>query len=213
LVDDYGGYKALFAAARAHPEPQRLLEPCIELACLAHARRKFFDLFQTSQSPIAQEALNRIATLYAVEAEARDLSTAERKQLRTEKSLPTLAALHDWLQQTRQCTAPNTATSKAIDYSLKRWAALTRYAETGDLPIDNNPAENCIRPIALGKNYLFALGRRAAFGRLCLLWRSATVAVGYKRVVIGNNFKIVPRRVPRNVNFPLLPKKLYKLFI
>ena len=111
LVDDYGGYKALFAAARAHPESQRQLEPCVELACWAHARRKFFDLFQASQSPIAQEALNRIALLYAVEAEARDLSAAERKQLRTEKSLPTLAALHDWLQQTRQCTAPNTATS------------------------------------------------------------------------------------------------------
>lgn len=162
LVDDYSGYKALFAATRAHPESQRLLEPCIELACLAHARRKFFDLFQASQSPIAQEALKRIATLYEVEAEVRDLSTAERKQLRAEKSLLRLTDLHDWLQQTRLRVAPNTATSKAIDYSLKRWAALVRYAETGDLPIDNNPVENCIRPIALGKkNWLFAGSERA----------------------------------------------------
>jgi transposase len=162
LVDDYAGYKALFAATRAHPQSQRLLEPCIELACLAHARRKFFDLFQASQSPIAQEALNRIAKLYAVEAQARDVSTDERKQLRTEKSLPLLTALHDWLQQTRLRTAPNSATAKAIDYSLKRWAALSRYAETGDLPIDNNPVENCIRPIALGKkNWLFAGSERA----------------------------------------------------
>jgi transposase len=153
LVDDYGGYKALFAATRAHPETQCLLEPCIELACLAHARRKFFDLFQASQSPIAQEALNRIAKLYAVEAEAREVCADARKQLRAEKSLPILAALHDWLQHTRLRTAPNTATAKAIDYSLKRWAALSRYAETGDLPIDNNPVENGIRPIALGKNY------------------------------------------------------------
>jgi transposase len=135
LVDDYGGYKALFTVARAHPESQRLLEPCIELACLAHARRKFFDLFQASQSPVAQEALNRIAKLYAVEAEARDVSIDERKQLRAEKSLPTLAALYDWLQQTRLCTATGTATAKAIEYSLKRRVALTRYAETGDLPI------------------------------------------------------------------------------
>ena len=162
LVDDYGGYKALFAVTRVHPETQRLLEPCIELACLAHARRKFFDLCLASQSPVAQEALNRIAQLYAVEAEARDVSMDERKQLRTEKSLPLLAALHDWLQQTRLCTAPNTATAKAIDYSLKRWIALTRYAETGDLPIDNNPVENAIRPIALGKkNWLFAGSERA----------------------------------------------------
>ena len=162
LVDDYAGYKALFAAARAHPETQLLLEPCIELACWAHARRKFFDLFQTSQSPIAQEALNRIALLYAIEAEGREMTVAERERLRAEKSLPILASLYDWLQQTRLRTAPNSTTAKAIDYSLKRWEALTRYAETGDLPIDNNPVENCIRPIALGKkNWLFAGSERA----------------------------------------------------
>jgi hypothetical protein len=167
VVDDYGGYKALFAAARAHPEDQHLLEPCIELACWAHARRKFFDLLQANQSSIAQEALQRIARLYAIETEGQGLSPAERQRLRTEKSRPALADLHGWLQQTRLCTAPNSATSKAIDYSLKRWAALIGYAETGDLPIDNNPIENSIRPIALGKkNWLFAgserAGRRAA---------------------------------------------------
>jgi transposase len=162
VVDDYAGYKALFAAARAHPEDQRLLEPCIELACWAHARRKFFDLFQASQSPIAHEALNRIAVLYAIEAEGSDLMPDGRQALRVEKTLPTLAAFHDWLQQTRLRTAPGSATAKAIDYSLKRWAALTRYAETGDLPIDNNPIENSIRPIALGKkNWLFVGSERA----------------------------------------------------
>jgi len=162
VVDDYGGYKALFVAARAHPETGRQLEPCLELACWAHARRKFFDLFQASQSPVAQEALNRIAELYAIEAEGRKLTTDERQCLRAEKSLPALANLHDWLQQTRLSTAPNSATAKAIDYSLKRWPALTRYAQTGDLPIDNNPVENSIRPIALGKkNWLFAGSERA----------------------------------------------------
>jgi transposase len=162
MVDDYGGYKALFAAVRAHPESQRLLTPCIELACWAHARRKFFDLFQSSQSSIAQEALNRIARLYAIEAEGKAMSCGERLCLRAEKSVPVLTALHDWLQQTRLKTAPNSTTAKAIDYSLKRWMALTRYAETGDLPIDNNPVENSIRPIALGKkNWLFAGSERA----------------------------------------------------
>jgi transposase len=162
IVDDYGGYKALFAAARAHPDSQRQLEPCIELACWAHARRKFFDLFQASQSKVAREALNRIALLYAIEAEGRDLTSDQRLQLRAEQSVPTLTDLYDWLLQTRLKTAPNSATAKAIDYSLKRWAALTRYAETGDLPIDNNPIENGIRPIALGKkNWLFAGSERA----------------------------------------------------
>jgi transposase len=160
VVDDYAGYKALFAAARAHPEDQRLIEPCIELACWAHARRKFFDLFQSSQSPVAQEALQRIAVLYAIEAEGSDLMPDGRQALRAEKTLPTLAAFHDWLQQTRLRTAPGSATAKAIDYSLKRWAALTRYAETGDLPIDNNPIENSIRPIALGKKNWLCVTRR-----------------------------------------------------
>ena len=162
LVDDYGGYKTLFSRARAHPESQRPLDPCIELACWAHARRKFFDLYQASQSPIAQQALNRIAQLYAIETAGREMTTGERQSLRHDNSLPILADLHDWLQQTRLRTAPNSATAKAIDYSLKRWAALSRYAETGDLPIDNNPVENSIRPIALGKkNWLFAGSERA----------------------------------------------------
>jgi transposase len=162
VVDDYAGYKALFAAARTHPDTQLLLEPCIELACWAHARRKFFDLFQASQSPVAQEALNRIAQLYTNETEGREMAVDERQRLRAEKSAPLLSALHDWLHQTRLRTAPNSATAKAIDYSLKRWAALTRYAETGDLPIDNNPVENSIRPIALGKkNWLFTGSERA----------------------------------------------------
>jgi transposase len=162
MVDDYAGYKALFAAARAHPSTQLLLEPCIELACWTHARRKFFDLFQASQSPVAQEALNRIAQLYVIETEGCQMTVGERQSLRVEKSLPLLASLHEWLQQTRLLTAPNSATAKAIDYSLKRWTALTRYAETGDLPIDNNPIENSIRPIALGKkNWLFAGSERA----------------------------------------------------
>lgn len=162
MVDDYAGYKALFARARAHPKSQRLLEPCIELACWAHARRKFFDLFQATQSPIAEEALRRIAELYAIEAEGKEMAIGERQSLRHAKSRPALALLHNWLQQTRLKTAPNSATAKAIDYSLKRWPALTRYAESGDLPIDNNPVENSIRPIALGKkNWLFAGSERA----------------------------------------------------
>lgn len=144
------------------PDTQQLLVPCIELACWAHARRKFHDLFQASQSPIAEEALRRIAKLYAVEAEAKDMTIAERRRLRAEHSVPGLTALHDWLQQARLKTAPGTATAKAIDYSLKRWPALTRYAHSGDLPIDNNPVENAIRPIALGKkNWLFTGSERA----------------------------------------------------
>lgn len=155
MVDDYGGYKSLFIGNGE-------TAPCIELACLAHARRKFFDLYQAQQSPMAFEALQRIGALYAIEAEGKDFDSAARKQLRLDKSQPALKELQDWLQQTRLKTANGGGSAKALDYLIKRWPALIRYAETGHLPIDNNPVENTIRPIALGKkNWLFTGSERA----------------------------------------------------
>lgn len=155
MVDDYAGYKALFG-------------PDIgELGCMAHARRKFFDLHRSSQSPVATEALQRIGELYALEAQARDVSSEVRAELRLRYAQPRLEALHLWLVHTRKRVADGSALAKAIDYSLKRWPALARYARHGEWPIDNNPVENAIRPIALGKkNWLFAgseaAGKRAA---------------------------------------------------
>jgi len=116
---------------------------------------------------MALEALQRIATLYAIEAENQALSIDARQQLRAEKNLPQLQATYDWLVKTRVGVANGSASAKAMDYPLKRWPAIIRYAETGHLPVDNNPVENCIRPIALGKkNWLFAgsehAGKRAA---------------------------------------------------
>jgi transposase len=155
MVDDYVGYKALFVDSG-------LGKSCIELACLAHVRRKFFDLHQANQSPMAWEALQRIALLYSIEAEGEKMSIAARKQLRGERSLPHLKVFQPWLIQTRLGTADGSAAAKALDYTLKRWPALIRYAETGHLPIDNNPTENCIRPIAVGRrNWLFTGSERA----------------------------------------------------
>ena len=155
MVDDYSGYKALFVS-------NEQAQACTELACFAHARRKFFDLHKANRSPVALEALNRIATLYAIEAEARGLSSLKRQRVRAEKSLPHLQSFHDWLINTRSVIADGSATAKAFDYTLKRWPAIIRYAEWGDLPIDNNPVENCIRPITLGKkNWLFTGSERA----------------------------------------------------
>ena len=155
MVDDYGGYKALFR------------EGVTELACLAHARRKFFDLHKEHQSPIAGEALQWIARFYAIEEEGRGLGIPERLALRDAKSRPLLEEYQAWLLRTRQTVAQGSATQKAIDYTLKRWSALMRYAQSGESPIDNNPVENSIRPIAVGKkNWLYAgserAGRRAA---------------------------------------------------
>ena len=139
----------------------------IELACMAHARRKFFDLHQANGSPVAAEALRRIGELYAIETAAKGKTVEERARRRKETSQPLLEALHLWLQNTRQSVADGGALAKAIDYSLRRWPAFARYATNGFYPIDNNPVENAIRPIAIGKkNWLFAgseaAGQRAA---------------------------------------------------
>lgn len=155
MVDDYGGYKALFG------------EEVIELGCLAHARRKFFELHQANGSPLAEEALRRIGELYAIEAQGKALGVAERRDLRLREAKPRLEALFAWLLTTRAKVAQGSGTAKAMDYTLKRRVALCRYAESGDLPIDNNAVENAIRPIAIGKkNWLFAgsarAGKRAA---------------------------------------------------
>ncbi len=155
MVDDYAGYKALFVS-------NGKVDACVELACLAHARRKFHDLHQANQSPMALEALRRIALLYSIEAEAKDLDVEARKQLRAERSLPHLQAFHTWLIATRVGIADGSAAARAMNYTLKRWPVLVRYAGTGHLPIDNNPVENCIRPIAIGKkNWLFTGSERA----------------------------------------------------
>ena len=155
MVDDYAGYKALFR------------EGIVELACLAHARRKFFEIDAANPHPLAQAALTRIAELYAIEQQARGWAPEARGALRQREAKPRLDALHAWMIECRLTVADNSGMARALDYSLKRWSALKRYAEDGLRPIDNNPAENAIRPIALGrKNWLFTgserAGRRAA---------------------------------------------------
>ena len=111
---------------------------------------------------MALEALNRIAALYAIEKRGKDLEVAARTQLRKDEALPLLQSMHDWLLRVRVTVANGGGTAKAIDYSLRRWTALSRYATDGRLPIDNNPVENIIRPIALGrKNWLFVGSERA----------------------------------------------------
>jgi transposase len=169
MCDDYTGYKALFESklgaklgSNTAAESTTTERSIIELGCMAHARRKFFDLHAANGSPIALEALTRIAALYEIEARVKTLPHAQRQQVRMDEALPKLADMKKWLIQTRANTANGGALAKAIDYSLRRWEALLRYAKSGDLPIDNNLIENAIRPIAIGKkNWLFAGSERA----------------------------------------------------
>lgn len=155
VCDDFSGYKASFK------------QGVTEIGCMAHARRKFHELHVADKSQIAEVALNRIAQLYALESQAKGLDDDERRRIRQEQAIPILDELHRWLMDQRQKVPKKSATMKAIDYSLNRWEALTRYCGDGAVPIDNNRVENLIRPWALGrKNWLFAgslrSGQRAA---------------------------------------------------
>jgi transposase len=155
VCDDYSGYKALIAKG------------VTEAGCLAHARRKFHELWANHSSTLAEQALKLFGVLYDIEREGKALESEQRWRLRQAKAKPVADTLHAWLIANRQRVPDGSATAKAIDYSLGRWAALTRYLDDGALPADNNWVENQIRPIAVGRNnWLFAgslrAGKRAA---------------------------------------------------
>jgi len=155
VCDDFSGYKALFERG------------VVEVGCMAHARRKFVELHAANKSAIAGTALELIGQLYQVERDIRALDDQTRLQQRSSRAAPIADALHDWMTAQRAKVPPGSATAKAIDYSLNRWAALTRYLDDACLPIDNNHDEQQIRPWATGrKNWLFAgtlaAGQRAA---------------------------------------------------
>ena len=150
VCDDFSGYKQL------------MTQGVTEVGCLAHARRKFFDLHASNKSQIAQSALEQIARIYDIEREIKELPADVRQRIRQEKSKPLLDALYQWMILHRQKTTDGSAMAKALDYSLRRWGALTRFVQNGHLPIDNNHIENQIRPIAIGRNnWLFTGSLRA----------------------------------------------------
>ena len=155
-ADAYAGYESLYNSGKI-----------TEVACWAHARRKFFEFHAATPSPIAHEALQRIAKLYAIEADIRGRPPDDRRKARQARAGPLLIELKVWLQAQLAQLSKKAELAKAIHYALGRWAALTRYIDNGTLEIDNNIAENTIRPVALGKkNWLFAGndegGKRAA---------------------------------------------------
>ena len=156
VCDDYVAY-----------DPVLKLEQRIEAGCLAHSRRKFDELIKANQSPVAAQAVQRIAMLYRIEREARELRAEDRLAMRQDRAKPLCEEMHVWLKLERQRVPDGSGIANAIDYSLNRWVALTRFLHDGNVPIDNNHIENQIRPWALGRrNWLFAgselAGQRAA---------------------------------------------------
>ena len=150
VCDDYSGYKAGFAGG------------ITEVGCWAHARRKFFELTEHGDSPIAEQTLQMIGMLYDIERDIAEQPPDERRRIRERQSRPILRKLQEWLIHQRSGLTDGTRTAKAIDYSLKRWEALVRYLDDGHVPMDNNWIENQVRPWALGrKNWLFAGSQRS----------------------------------------------------
>ena len=154
--DDYGGYDVVFRRAG-----------CVEAGCLAHARRKFDELAKANASPVAAQALLRIARIYRVESQAREMTVEARLAHRQQYSRPLWDELHAWTKLERTRVPDGGGIAGALDYSLKRWSALGRFLDDGAVSVDNNHIENLVRPWALGrKAWLFAgselAGKRAA---------------------------------------------------
>lgn len=154
--DDYKGYDPVFRA-----------EDRTEAGCLAHARRKFDELAKANASPVAMQAVQRIAGLYRIEKEAREMTAPDRLRLRQQHAQPLWNELHVWLRLERTRVADGSSIAAALDYSLKRWNALGRFLHDGNVSIDNNHVENLMRPWAMGrKAWLFCgselAGQRAA---------------------------------------------------
>ncbi len=136
----------------------------IQLNCIAHVRRGFEKALGYDK-PRAEYAMGMFQKLYAIEQKARDenLNPQQRHELRLDKSLPVLNELGKWIVQTYKEVLPKSPMGKATAYCIPRWDNLIAYLHDGSLEIDNNLAENAIRPIALGrKNYLFAGSARGA---------------------------------------------------
>ncbi len=156
VCDVYSCYKALFKQEKLN-----------EAGCWAHARRKFFEAHKLNQSEIAKEALHRIQQLYELERQGALLDQRERHQLRQNQNAPLLKEFKACRLSQRQQLMNADVTAKAMDYTLRRWAALTIHLSDARIPIDNNAVENAIQPSALGrKNWVFVgsqqAGERAA---------------------------------------------------
>ncbi|MDP7184428.1 MAG: IS66 family transposase [Paracoccaceae bacterium] len=144
-ADGYTGFNDLFAKDDVH-----------EMACMAHVRRKFVDIFQSQGNAIAEEAIKRIALLYKVEKAARGETPGERIALRQRDAKPVFDDLELWLNAQLNRISGKSDLAKAIRYALGRMKKMRGYLENGFLELDNNSAERSIRCIALGrKNFLF----------------------------------------------------------
>ena len=167
-ADAYAGYDAIFLGSG---------KEIVEVACWAHARRKFFDACQNYPRQ-SHQVLDWIRQLYDVEDRARELLPAARRDLRRAEAEPVLDKLEVYLAELAETVLPKSALAKAVTYARNQWEALRRYTADGRLTIDNNTSERTLRQQAIGrKNWLF-LGNETAGPRAAVLY---TILAGAKR--------------------------------
>ena len=164
-ADAYAGFGGLY-----EPDPATGQARLVEVACWSHARRKLYDVHQATASPIAQDALERIAELFAIEKAIRGQPPDRRLAVRQERARPLLDELKRFLDTSLGRISSKSSLAQAIRYATSRWDALSRFITDGRLEMSNNAAERAIRPLALGrKNYLFA-GADAGGERAAVLY-------------------------------------------
>jgi hypothetical protein len=151
-ADAFSGYDGLYL-----PDPRTSSARILEVACHAHARRKFYEA-RTSDALHAHQALAYYRQLYELGERARtlDFTDAQRLQMRQDLAVPILAQFKRWLEAERPQVLPKSPMAEAMGYALNQWTALIRYTEAGFLAIDNNVAEREMKRVAIGrKNWLF----------------------------------------------------------
>jgi transposase len=137
--------------------------------CWAHLRRRFFDIAQGGPAPIASEALERIAALYAIEKTIRGRSAGERRAVRQETSKPLVLALKAWLEQQLARVSAKATIADDIRYAMNHWDGLTLFVNDGRIELDTNIVERSIRPLVLNrKNALFAGHDQGAENWACI---------------------------------------------
>jgi len=160
--DGYAVYKQM-------ADPRREGGAATLAFCWSHLRRRFYDVAQGGASPLATEALERIAALYAVEAKIRGRSAETRRAVRQAESQPLVAALEAWFRHQLARVSGKSVIAAAFRYGLNHWDGLVRYLEDGRIEMDTNVVERSMRPIALNrKNALFAGHDEGAANWACL---------------------------------------------
>lgn len=196
-ADAYGGYDPLFAPGGA-----------TEVACWAHARRRFVDA-EATDPVLAKEALDRIRALFAIEEAAKDLDDAARCELRQVRARPLLEEFTAWLDLAETQALPKSPLGRAITYAHNQWPALLRYVDDGRLSISNNVAERALRGIAVGrKNWLFF--QREGGGKTAATLLSLLVTAKAAGVHVGDYFRDILTRISTCTDAKLLTPHAWK---